>query len=237
MKIKHIVPFIFVIREATLHDVDQIFELDNAVWKDFPATKEMIASRIKVFPEGNLVAVFKNEIVGYLSLQFNDYDLEVHPTFTWNEISDYGKLIKSHNMKGVYMYGVAMTVSPKFQNFSIGTRLMFAGWSVIVKYNKKGCLIGSRMPDYHLVSCKTSPEEYIKLRREDGKLFDKELRLYEGDGFKIICPLPNYENDPESCDYGVLVYQANPFYNKGWRGLRYLIAKILAKWGHKILGA
>ncbi|MBN1325575.1 hypothetical protein JW977_01155 [Candidatus Falkowbacteria bacterium] len=236
MKINHKIGLHFIVRNATNDDVDKILALDNKVWKDFPADREMIASRINVFPEGNLVAVYKSEIVGYLCLQFNDYDLEKHPPFTWNEITDKGTLIKTHDMQGQFMYGAAMTVAPEVQNFGIGTRLIFAGWSLIVKYDKRGCMIGSRIPGYSSVKDKYTPEDYIKLQREDGKLFDPELRLYKSDGFTIISVLPNYEPDPESCDYGVLVYQANPFYNRGCLGLRKLIAFIIAKWGHKILG-
>jgi len=236
MQIKHKIPFIFTIRQAISEDIEQILRLDNEVWQDFPATEKMISSRIEIFPEGNLVAVYRDKIVGYLCLQFINYNLEDHPPFTWNEITDYGTLCSSHNLNGEYMYGVAMTVSPKFQNFNIATRLMFAGWSIIVKYNKRGCMLGSRIPNFFDVKDKYSPEEYIHLKRADGKLSDDELRLYDSDGFKIICALPNYETDPESCNYGVLVYQANPFYNKGFNALRKLLSIILAKWGHKILG-
>lgn len=237
MKIRHKIPFIFEIRNAEISDVKKILKLDNLVWKDFPANEEMIRSRIEVFPEGNFVAVFKDEIVGYLCLQFIDYDIENHPNFTWDEITDKGTLKLSHHSEGNYMYGVAMTVSPNFQNFNIGTRLIFAGWSLIVKYNKRGCMLGSRMPGYLAVKEKYSPDEYIKLQREDGKLADPELRLYKGDGFTIVSALPNYEPDPESCDFGVLVYQANPFFNRGWSSLRRIISFIIARWGHKLLGA
>lgn len=236
MNIRHKVPFVFEVRTATLDDVDNILKLDNEVWTDFPASRDMIESRIRIFQEGNFVAVHRGEIVGYLSLQFIDYDLESHPTFSWNEITDNGTFQSSHNLAGQYMYGAGMTVSPRFQRFGIATRLIFAGWSLIVRYNKKGCLLGSRMPGYAVVKQQYSPEDYLALKKADGGLYDPELRLYQNDGFSIIGLLPKYENDPPSCDYGVLIYQDNPFYNKGISVLYRLAAYLIARWGHKIMG-
>jgi len=236
MEINHKIALLFKIRNANLSDVDEILALDHEVWPDFPATRDMIKSRIEVFPEGNFVTLYKGKIVGYLCLQFINYDLENHPSFTWNEITDNGTLRNSHSISNEYMYGLAMSVSPRFQDVGIGTRLIFAGWSLIVRYNKRGCMLGSRIPGYASVQSQYTPEQYMQLKREDGKLLDPELRLYENDGFKIVGLLPNYENDPQSCDYGVLVYQANPFFNIGWPWLRNVISKVIAKWGHAILG-
>lgn len=235
MEIKHKVPFIFKVRNATPDDVDRILQLDNEVWTDFPASRDMIASRVKIFPEGNFIAIRQGEIIGYLALQFVNYDLEAHPSFTWNKITNNGTIASTHNITGEYMYGVGMTVSPRYQNLGIAARLIFAGWGIVVKYNKKGCLIGSRIPGYSKASKICTPEQYLELRREDGKLEDPELRLYEGDGFKVICLLPDYENDPPSCNYGALVYRNNPLYGRGGAFFHKFMALILARWGHKIL--
>lgn len=223
-------------RQATLDDVDGILKLDNEVWPDFPATREMIRSRIEVFPEGNFVGVCNGEVVGHTSLQIVRYDLEKHPPFTWMEITDGGTWRKSHRLDGNHVYGVSLSVSPKVRNYGVGSQMLFCGWSLIIRYNKDICLLGSRIPNYHQYKDKYSPEEYIKLRREDGKLVDPELRLYEHDGFKIICVLPEYENDPESCNYGVLVAQNNPFYNRGWQGFRNFMAWLIFNYGHKVIG-
>jgi len=223
-------------RQAKLDDVDGIVKLDNEVWPDFPASHEMIQSRIEVFPQGNFVGEFKNEIVGYTSLQIVDYDLKNHPPFTWMEITDNGTWKNSHNINGNCVYGVALSVAPKVRSYGVGSQMLFCGWSLIIRYNRGVCLLGSRIPGYHLYKDRYTPEEYIKLRREDGKLLDSELRLYERDGFSIVRVLPNYETDPESCNYGVLVSQKNPFYNRGWHGFRNLMAWLIFNYGHKVLG-
>ena len=65
-------------RQATLDDVDAIFELDQNVWDEIgnPATRDMFVSRIETFPEGNIVATINEKVVGYMCHQLIDYDLQ-----------------------------------------------------------------------------------------------------------------------------------------------------------------
>jgi ribosomal protein S18 acetylase RimI-like enzyme len=223
-------------RQATLDDVDAIFKLDQEVWTEFPGTKEMFASRIKTFPEGNIVAEVENQIAGYLCMELVELDLDHKKTFTWVEITDNGHLKNSHKENGNYEYGLALPVSPNFQNCGIATRLFLSAWEIGVRANVIACLLGSRIPDYYKYKDQYTPEEYINLRREDGKLLDPELRLYERDGFKVVMLLPNYIHDPQSCHYGVLMKQGNPFYGRGPRFFRNFLASIISRWGHKFLG-
>lgn len=222
------------LRRATLKDVDAIVSLDHEVWSFFPTTREKIESRIRIFPEGNYVVECDGKIAGYTCNQFIEYDLEKHPPFTWEEITNQGTLQGTHGFNNEYLYGVAITVSPKYQNLGIGTMCMLPGWYNVVRYDKKAGLFGCRMPEYHKVKDQYSPEDYIRLRREDGQLYDSELRLMEREGFKIICVLPNYEHDPESCNNGVLVVHDNPFLNKYIKWVRNLIAWVILNYGHRI---
>jgi len=225
-------------RQATLDDVDAIFQLDQEVWTEigFPGTRDMFVSRIKTFPEGNIVAVIDDKVVGYMCHQLIDYDIDNPKPFTWNEITDNGYLAKTHKDDGQFEYGVALTVDPDFQNQGIAVQMFMKAWEIGVRFNVKACILGCRMPGYNEVRNKYTVDEYIKLRREDGKLYDPELRLFESDGFRILIPLPEYENDPDSCNYGVLICQNNPFYNKLPKFLRIILGRIISKWGHRIVG-
>jgi ribosomal protein S18 acetylase RimI-like enzyme len=57
-----------------------------------------------------------------------------------------------------------------------------------------------------------SVEEYVYARTKTGRVLDPELALYLSLGMKIEKIIPNYFDDPESLNYGVLVSWANPFY-------------------------
>lgn len=219
-------------RQATLDDVDAIFKLDQEVWTEFPGTKEMFASRIQTFPEGQIVAVHEGKIIGYLGLEFINFNMDSPHLFSWNEISDEGTIRKSHSYTGEYMYGIAMTVSNSVQGMGVGTQLVLSGWGMMVGFNRRGSMIGSRVPHYHKYSPKMSINDYIKFKDEDGSFIDPELRLWSKDGFYPILVLPNYCNDPESLNFGVVVYRANPFY--GWPGKK-LIATFLSRIGPKII--
>jgi GNAT superfamily N-acetyltransferase len=221
-----------VCRQATLDDVEAIYKLDQEVWTEFPGTREMFASRIETFPEGNFIAEVDGRGVGYLCLELIDIDLSSKKQFTWDEISDRGTIRRSHSYNGNYMYGIAMTIAPCFQGQGIGTQLVLCSWSVGVNYNVRGVLIGSRIPHFHKYANKMSIEEYTNAKNEKGEYLDPELRLWSRDGFKPILILPNYINDPDSLHYGILVYRRNPFFN--WP-LRKCIAYVMSTWGPKFI--
>lgn len=201
-------------RQATLADVKKIVILEKEVWGDTGADEEKIASRIKIFPSGNIVAERDGSIVGYVSFQYVD-DVTMIQNFSWSEITDNGKIIKSHKPNGEYIYGVNLSVIHSANGMGLGTALVLQGWVDMILKNKKGSFIGSRIPNFR--SYKQSHPEidvetYVKARRH-GKPLDYELRLYGQEGLLPVKILPNYFPDPDSLDYGVLVYGKNPFYN------------------------
>jgi hypothetical protein len=142
--------------------------------------------------------------------------LENLPDFTWADITSNGTLAESHDPKGDYSYGINLSVHYKANGLNISDALVMYGLAVMVRNNKKGGFIGSRIPGfksflkYHSGS---SIEDYVNLRRKNGKLRDYELSLYEEAGFKVVKILPNYFPDPASLNFGALVYKKNPFYN------------------------
>ncbi|OGZ96562.1 MAG: hypothetical protein A3J10_01100 [Candidatus Sungbacteria bacterium RIFCSPLOWO2_02_FULL_54_10] len=72
-------------------------------------------------------------------------------------------------------------------------------------------IIGNaRIPGYHLHGALT-PQEYCRLRREDGKLQDPVLRFHERMGAEILKPVLYSMEDPESCNAGCWVIYRHPF--------------------------
>ena len=69
------------------------------------------------------------------------------------------------------------------------------------------------MPRYNKFMNKMTAEEYISGKRNNRSL-DPELAFYAKLGLKVIKALPNYIDDPDSCNYGVLMVWKNPFYGK-----------------------
>jgi len=216
------------IRQAKIEDIPQILQVEKAAWgEERAATFEMFESRIKTFPQGNLVALVDNKIVGVVSTQIMNYDLEKN-AFTWYEATDNGYIKKTHNQKGDTLYGVDLSVHPLYQNKGIGTKLMVSVGKLIVKYNLKRGLLGARVPHYYKYADKIKIEDYVKIndkKRADIPP-DPELVFYQRLGLKIVKIIPNYFKDPESLNYGVLLVWDNPFYNNN-KWYRWIMATFL----------
>lgn len=201
------------IRQARSTDVDAIRALERRVWPNFSATEDMIASRISVFPEGNIIAVDRerNAIVGYLCTMFVQHESSNFPD-SWMEITGNGT-IRNHDPDGKYVYGLTLTVD---KGYELGMRLQVHGWYIIVKYHRRGCYLGSPIPGFAAYKSKhpeTTVEDYVfSMKRKNQTPFDPELVYYHKAGFRLVKILKNYEPDPKSLDYGVLVYRSNPFY-------------------------
>jgi ribosomal protein S18 acetylase RimI-like enzyme len=130
---------------------------------------------------------------------------------------------------------VNLSVDEDFQNQGVGTKIMLAGWGLSFRYNKKGVFLGARCPGFCKYAASLSIEEYLKLKGEDGRHIDPEIRLYRKEGFQIVKAIPNYEQDAESLNFGILMYHPVPVY--GWpRPVRYLVAWLLETFGHRIFG-
>jgi hypothetical protein len=83
-----------------------------------------------------------------------------------------------------------------------------------VELNKEFLALGARVPQYHTYP-NIDIEQYLRMRRKDGAHSDPELRFYEKCDLIIHKPLPEYMSgdmsDPESLNYGVLMYWRNPY--------------------------
>ena len=75
----------------------------------------------------------------------------------------------------------------------------------------KALYLGSRIPGYH--KHKDTPvDNYVFGKRATGKPFDPELYFYLKQGFEIVEIIPEYMDDPESLNYGVMIGWKNPLY-------------------------
>ncbi|EKE11422.1 MAG: hypothetical protein ACD_15C00082G0002 [uncultured bacterium] len=204
-----------IFRSAELRDVPQLVSLEKDIWGKEGADEGKIESRIKTFPNGSIVAELGLEILGYQSFEYVG-DVISGPCFTWSEITDQGTIKRSHKDGGDFGYGINLTVGRKAQGIGLGEALSIHAVSRVTEDNKRGSLLGSRMPGFRKYLEKNpgiDAESYMRLERNDAPR-DPELRLYCALGFKIMKILPGYFPDPESLDFGVLLFLPNEFYGK-----------------------
>ena len=89
-----------IVRTAKEEDVLGIVTLEQNVWEYNPASREMIESRLKVFPEGNFVAIdtMNANVIGYLCVMFTNHTHLTMPN-RWNEITGNG-FLTTHEKDG-----------------------------------------------------------------------------------------------------------------------------------------
>jgi len=214
------------VRQTRLSDIPQLLKIDAEIWPDFRANEEMFRSRIETFPEGQFVALVNGRIVGSVFTQLINYKDWEHRTFTWDEITDFGTIRRTHNPKGDSVYGVGLAVAKKFQDRTVSHLLILCSVQQTIKMNRRRILLGARIPAYRRFS-DTPPEKYIRMvRSKSGRLFDPELAIYQEYGGMPVKLLPNYINDPESLNFGVLVEWQNPLCNNPLRKIIAFILKI-----------
>ncbi len=207
-----------IIRNAKKRDIPQIIEVEKAAWGEGgAATEQIFRSRFDVFPEGIFVAEKGGVIVGDGVLEIIEGDLGKGDVFTWYQITDNGFLKKSHKDNGKYLYGVNLSVNPQAQNSGIGLKLIENGLKVAIDRKLQKFFFGARIPGFCNFAKKMSVGEYVFAKDDSGHdiILDPELRFYLrpylGSMPRIVKILPNYFNDPESLNYGVLVEWNNPY--------------------------
>ena len=200
-------------RKAKKEDINNILTVEAEVWpRNLRAKREQFISRINLFPEGTLVAedVLEKNIVGVVATEILNYDLD-DPIPTWNEVTDNGFIKKTHNPNGNTLYGVDLSVS-RFANSASKSLIVHIAKLIIRKRLEQG-ILGARVPRYYKHSKGMSIEDYVYGKRKK-RPFDPELAFYKRIGLEIVGILPNYIEDPESCNYGVLLCWKNPFHGK-----------------------
>jgi hypothetical protein len=201
------------VRQATIEDINEYIRLQEERWADNnQANKKQLLTRLRVHPAGMLVAEMGGNVVGMVYvMRIANYDYDNPPS--WYEITNNGAC-DNHVPDGPIIFGVDLSTA-KGVGGAAGDELLLGVARLAIRENIKWSLLGGRMPGYHKYKDKMTADEYLLAKAEDGKPLDYQVRYYTGAaGLNIVKALPNYFDDPDSCDYGVLLRWRNPLY--GW---------------------
>jgi len=211
------------VRQAILKDINDMLMVEEEAWQGkFQFTREHLISQMETYPEGLICALVDGKVEGFVVLEILNYEIgEKSPS--WSEITDNGFIKNTHNDEGDTIYGVNLSVSPHAMH-GTSDMLMEAVAKLTIKRNMKQVILGGRIPRYHKYCNKYTPEEYIRAKKGK-RLLDPELYIYNKAGLEIIKVIPNYFNDPESLNNGVLLRWKNPSYN-WFYPLRWLLSRL-----------
>jgi hypothetical protein len=200
-----------IVRQAVLADIDGYLKLQAERWnQDNMAHRDQLESRLKAYPQGMLVAERNGEIVGMTyAMRITDYDFENPPS--WNAITHNG-YCDNADPQGKFIFGVDLSTAKGVGHLA-GDQLLLQVARIAIAENIKFALLGGRMPGYHKHASTMSAEQYLWAKDDKGRPLDRQVRYYTSiPGLNAIKAIPNYFNDPDSLDYGVLLTWRNPLY-------------------------
>lgn len=221
------------IRQARFEDLPELLGIEEIAWPEGSrVSKEMLASRIEVFPEGVLCATVKEAIVGFacweIITQTPDRIQE-----DWTTLTDRGFIKRTHSPNGSTLFGVSLSTvlrAPRDTAFAIGE----ATKKLAIRKNLPWVALGSRIPRFHRFASKIDVETYIRQFKITGRHIDPELDMYKRMGMTPIRPLSDFFPDPPSCNFGVLLAWKNPFKETADQLNLWEVYRWFNLWEHKI---
>ncbi len=199
------------VRNTRPSDFPGIIDLSLEVYPSSnPWSREQLASHLSVFPEGQLVAIDREngELVGMaasLIVLWDDYDVQG----SWRDFTDRG-MFTNHDPAGRTLYGAEVMVKPSRQGIGIGSLLYDARRELVQRLRLARIRAGARLRGYHRYAAEMSADDYVR-RVAQGEIWDPTLSFQIRRGFRVIGVVPDYlHRDPESLGYAALIEWLNP---------------------------
>lgn len=205
-------PSTVVVRTTREEDFPDIAELCREVYPEtLPWGRDQLTSHLRVFPEGQLVAVDEasGKVVGMaasLIVLWDDYDLDA----SWRDFTDHGMFTNHDPESGRTLYGAEVMVHPAFQGRGVGSALYEARRELVERLGLRRIRAGARLRGYHRYADRMSAEEYVE-KVVAGELRDPTLSFQIRRGFRVLAVVSDYlHHDPESRGYAAVIEWINP---------------------------
>ncbi|RJS95063.1 carbon-nitrogen hydrolase family protein [Salinisphaera sp. Q1T1-3] len=201
-----------IVRTARLSDIPAI---NRIVQRTYPRMDDYsfdeLRGQINNFPDGQLVAVYEDEVVGYcatICLPEN----QVMRRHSWAQISGNG-YGSTHDIDGDYLYGYEICVDPDARGLRIGRRLYREREALAVKLGLKGIVFVGRIPGLRRRYKQYGSAEAYVQAVADKTIRDRVLSFQLSQGYELIGVMPGYlPDDRDSMGYGAHLIWRNPEY-------------------------
>ncbi|MBL7473951.1 bifunctional GNAT family N-acetyltransferase/carbon-nitrogen hydrolase family protein [Robertkochia sediminum] len=180
-------------------------EMEDMYWKE-----HQISKLLEVFPDGQLVVLADDKVVGSaLSIRLDEKDISENHTY--EEITG-NFTFSTNNPRGNILYGIDVFIHPKYRGLRLGRRLYDQRKELCETLNLKGIMFAGRIPNYGKVADKLTPKQYIeKVRMKE--LFDPVLAFQLSNDFHVKKVMKGYlEGDAQSMEYAVFMEWNNIYY-------------------------
>jgi ribosomal protein S18 acetylase RimI-like enzyme len=200
-----------IVRPTRAEDWDGIIALTRTVYAASPPwTRDQLASHLRVFPEGQLVAVAGpgQRVVGMAASLVVTWDHYARHA-NWREFTANGTFT-NHDPRGRTLYGAEVMVHPDLQRRRIGHRLYAARRALAERYGLLRIRAGARLRGYHRYARRMTADEYV-LRVIQGRIRGPTLSFQLREGFRVFDVVQGYlAHDPESLGWAALIEWLNP---------------------------
>lgn len=200
-----------IVRNTKARDFDQIVGLSRRVYGSDAWRKEQLASHLRVFPEGQFVAVRgeAEQVVGISSsliVNWDDYDVRDD----WRDFTEAGMFTNHDPSAGRTLYGAEVMVDPDARRSGVGSKLYQARRELARKLNLRRIRAASRLCGYRRYAAEMSAREYV-IRVIRSELKDPTLSFQLRHDFEVIAVVSGYlPDDPESLGYAAVIEWVNP---------------------------
>lgn len=200
------------LRNLQMEDYAQLAQSFTRVYadKDIFWTKAQIKKLITIFPEGQIVTVVDDKIVGCALSIIVDYEMvkgdHTYAKVTGNETFD------THAPQGNILYGIEVFIHPEYRGLRLARRMYEYRKELCEKLNLKAIMFGGRIPNYYKYADQMRPKEYIEKVRSR-EIYDPVLTFQLSNDFHVRRVMRNYlPNDEESKHCATLLQWDNIYY-------------------------
>jgi ribosomal protein S18 acetylase RimI-like enzyme len=202
----------FIVRTTRPADFPSITEICRQVYPFAPPwTEVQLGSHLRVFPEGQFVAVHRHtqQVAGMaasLIVRWDDYDFQTG----WKDFTDNGMFTNHDPEHGRTLYGAEVFVDPSLQRQGIGGLLYEARRKLTQDLHLLRIRAGARLRNYSLYADRLTAGQYVS-KVLQGEISDPTLTFQIRQGFRVIGVVSNYLlRDPESLGYAAVIEWLNP---------------------------
>lgn len=206
------------VRNWCADDIPGLMACHKAAYPDYPSEKQfgkrLHELQLTAFPEGQFLAEYEGNIIGYatcLIVQLDEDDPHYH-TYTETEITG-AHTFSTHEPSGDTLYGADIAVHPDFRGKGVAGLLYRERLNLIKRYNLKRMVAYGRIPGFGNHAGKMTPEEYVR-KVIAGELKDPALNAHLKAGYRVKRVLLDYMPDDSSLNYSTLLEMANPDFDQ-----------------------
>ncbi|MCS6888642.1 GNAT family N-acetyltransferase [Chloroflexus sp.] len=166
---------------------------------------ENFATHLRLFPEGQHVALDGDRVVGQSST-FRISGEKVFCQHTFEDIVDHGNF-GHHDPNGEWLYGADISVHPDYRGRGISRMLYDARKALIRRLGMRGMVAGGMLPGYVAYRDQMPVEEYVAAVVA-GRLSDPTLTPQLRNGFTVRGILYDHIRDGKVPHAALIVWEA-----------------------------